>query len=100
MDDLVCECRVDQRHEMLETYCTNCDVILSEDGSREGAIIECTKCGVKLEIVSADPFEVYFPFAKDGEMNGWLIGRGGIGSESTSWDSQRTRRVVEAVTVR
>jgi lysine biosynthesis protein LysW len=99
VDDPARECRGDQRSKRPETHCTNCGAILGEDDPLEGALIECAMCGVKLEIVSANPFEVCFPFEKDWEMNGWLIGRGRTGSESTSWDSQRTRRSIAKAVV-
>ena len=52
---------------MATTYCPNCDTIVSVDNPREGAMITCRECGVKLEITSADPFEVDFPWEEEEE---------------------------------
>jgi lysine biosynthesis protein LysW len=50
---------------MPKTYCPECDAVIKMDNPREGAKIECPECGVKLEIISVDPFEVDFPFDDD-----------------------------------
>jgi len=46
---------------MPKTYCPNCDVVISVDNPREGAMIRCPECDVELEIISTSPFEVDFP---------------------------------------
>ena len=46
---------------MPKTYCPNCDVVISVDNPREGAMIKCPECDVELEIISTSPFEVDFP---------------------------------------
>ncbi len=47
---------------MPETYCPNCDAVISIANPLDGAQIKCPECGVELEIVSRDPFEVDFPY--------------------------------------
>ncbi|MBL7064752.1 MAG: hypothetical protein ISS49_11200 [Anaerolineae bacterium] len=46
---------------MPKTYCPNCDVVISVDNPCEGATVTCRECGVELEIISTNPFEVDFP---------------------------------------
>ncbi len=50
---------------MPEAYCPECDAVIGIENPREGAQIKCPECGVELEIVSSDPFEVDFPHADD-----------------------------------
>ena len=45
---------------MPKAYCPECDAVISIDNPRDGAQIKCPECGVELEIVSSDPFEVDF----------------------------------------
>ena len=45
---------------MPKTRCPNCDSTIKVAKPREGAVITCPGCGVELEIVSSDPFEVDF----------------------------------------
>ena len=46
------------RWSMPRTRCPNCDVVIKKEKPREGALIFCPGCGVELEIVNTDPFEV------------------------------------------
>ena len=46
--------------EMPRTRCPNCDTTIKAEKPREGAIILCPGCGVELEVISTDPFEVDF----------------------------------------
>jgi lysine biosynthesis protein LysW len=48
------------RQEMPKTRCPNCDTVIKAEKPREGAVIVCPGCGVELEIINADPFEVDF----------------------------------------
>ena len=50
---------------MAKTYCPSCDAIVSKDDPKEGAMITCRECGMELEIISTDPFEVDFPLDYD-----------------------------------
>jgi alpha-aminoadipate carrier protein LysW len=50
---------------MAKTYCPNCDAVISMDNPREGTMTTCRECGVELEIISTDPFEVDFPLDYD-----------------------------------
>lgn len=52
---------------MARTYCPECEVVISMDNPREGAMIRCPECGVELEIISTDPFEVDFPLEEEWE---------------------------------
>ena len=45
---------------MPKTHCPNCDSIIKANKLREGAILDCPECGVELEVISVDPFEVDF----------------------------------------
>jgi lysine biosynthesis protein LysW len=45
---------------MPKTRCPNCDVTVKMEEPREGVIIICPGCGVELEVINADPFEVDF----------------------------------------
>lgn len=45
---------------MAKTRCPNCDAIVKMDKPREGTIFTCAGCGVELEVICADPFEVDF----------------------------------------
>ncbi len=53
---------------MPKTRCPNCDTVIKVDKPREGAVIDCPGCGVELEIISADPFEIDFT---DDWQNEW-----------------------------
>ena len=46
--------------KMPKTRCPNCDAVIKMEKPREGAVIICNGCGVELEVVSTDPFEVDF----------------------------------------
>jgi lysine biosynthesis protein LysW len=52
---------------MAKTYCPECDTVISVDDPREGTTITCRECGQKLEIISADPFEVDYPWEEEEE---------------------------------
>lgn len=52
---------------MAKTYCPSCDEAISKDNPKEGTMITCHECGTKLEIISADPFELDFPLDYDDE---------------------------------
>ena len=46
---------------MSKTYCPECDAVISVDNPHDGARIRCPECGVELEVIETDPFEVdYF----------------------------------------
>jgi lysine biosynthesis protein LysW len=45
---------------MPKTHCPNCDAVIKMDRPGEGYIIVCLGCGVELEIVNVDPFELDF----------------------------------------
>jgi lysine biosynthesis protein LysW len=48
------------RLKMPKTRCPNCDITIKMEEPREGIIIICPGCGVELEVINADPFEVDF----------------------------------------
>jgi lysine biosynthesis protein LysW len=50
---------------MPQTYCPSCDAVIRVDRPRLGAEVRCRKCGVKLEVISTRPFEMYFPLDED-----------------------------------
>jgi alpha-aminoadipate carrier protein LysW len=45
---------------MANTRCPNCDAAITIDGPREIDIVICPECGVELEVINTDPFEVDF----------------------------------------
>ena len=49
-----------ERSEMAKTRCPNCNTVVKVDKPRQGAIIICPGCGVELEVIRTDPFEVDF----------------------------------------
>jgi alpha-aminoadipate carrier protein LysW len=50
---------------MSKTYCPECDAVISVAEPREGDLIRCPECGVELEIIDTDPFDVDFPLDDD-----------------------------------
>ena len=54
---------------MPRTYCPECDAAITREYPREGDQFRCFECGVELEVVSADPFEVYFPYDDDWDLD-------------------------------
>lgn len=50
---------------MARTYCPECDAVISVAGPEIGARIRCPECNVELEVISVQPFDVYFPFDED-----------------------------------
>jgi lysine biosynthesis protein LysW len=46
---------------MAKTYCPACDAVINVDNPCEGAMIKCPECGMELETISTNPFEVDFP---------------------------------------
>lgn len=57
-----------ERSKMPKTRCPNCDTAIKIEKPREGAVITCPGCGVELEVITADPFEVDFT---DDWQNEW-----------------------------
>jgi len=45
---------------MHETYCPDCDAVISSENPRVGAMISCRECGTELEIISTNTVEVDF----------------------------------------
>jgi alpha-aminoadipate/glutamate carrier protein LysW len=54
---------------MPKTYCPECDSVVRLENPREGMIFPCPDCGVDLEVVSVDPFDVYFPYEEDDDWD-------------------------------
>ena len=50
---------------MPRTYCPECDAVIAMDNPRDGAQLRCSECGVELEVISTDPFEVFFPYDEE-----------------------------------
>ena len=50
---------------MPRTYCPECDSVIAMDNPRDGAQLRCPECGVELEVISTDPFEVFFPYDEE-----------------------------------
>ena len=50
---------------MPTTYCPECDAVISMDNPRDGAQFRCPECNVELEVISTDPFEVYFTYEEE-----------------------------------
>jgi len=55
---------------MPSACCPQCDAVITVNQPRDGTRIMCPGCNVELEIVSTDPFDVYFPFDHDEDWNG------------------------------
>lgn len=53
---------------MPETYCPNCDATVKVGAPKLDMTVKCGECGVSLEVISTDPFEVDFPLDYD---QGW-----------------------------
>ncbi|RLC67501.1 MAG: hypothetical protein DRI48_02130 [Chloroflexi bacterium] len=56
---------------MAQTNCPECDAVIILDEPREGLIISCPDCGVDLEVIDTDPFEVDLPFDDDWDDDDW-----------------------------
>jgi len=56
---------------MPKVYCPECDAAISIENPGEGAQIKCPECGVELEIISTDPFEVDFTYDDDSDDEGY-----------------------------
>ena len=54
---------------MPKTYCPNCDAVIVMDKPLVGAMTTCRECGVELEIISTNPFEVDFPLDYDDDWD-------------------------------
>ena len=50
---------------MPATYCPECDAVISMDNPQDGAQFRCPECNVELEVISTDPFEVYFTYEEE-----------------------------------
>jgi lysine biosynthesis protein LysW len=50
---------------MPKTYCPECDAVVSLTNPSVGDRLRCQECDVELEVISADPFDVYFPFDEE-----------------------------------
>lgn len=50
---------------MPEAYCPECDATICMDNPRNGIQFKCPECAVELEVISTDPFDVYFVFEGD-----------------------------------
>jgi alpha-aminoadipate carrier protein LysW len=56
---------------MGETYCPECDAVITMNAPQVGAVVHCPGCNVELEVVSIDPLDVYFPFDEDWHDDTW-----------------------------
>lgn len=45
---------------MATTYCPNCDAVITVESPRLGAMVTCPECGVDLEVIGTNEFEVDF----------------------------------------
>jgi lysine biosynthesis protein LysW len=50
---------------MPSAHCPECDAVISVNNPREGDEITCRGCGTDLEVVSARPLEVDYPYDGD-----------------------------------
>ena len=55
---------------MPKTYCPECDAVISVGDPHEGDRISCRECGTKLEVISASPFDVDYPYDDDWDDTG------------------------------
>jgi alpha-aminoadipate carrier protein LysW len=46
-------------------YCPQCDAAISVSAPQDGDRVVCPGCNVELEVISVDPFDVYFPVGYD-----------------------------------
>lgn len=57
---------------MPKTYCPECDAVININNPRDGAQTRCPECGVELEIISSDPFDVDYVYDDDwGDDDDW-----------------------------
>jgi lysine biosynthesis protein LysW len=63
---------------MAKTYCPECDTVITVVDPELGALFKCSECDVELEVISTDPFDVYFYFEEEWD-DGW--------SKDEDWDS-------------
>jgi alpha-aminoadipate carrier protein LysW len=52
---------------MPKTYCPECDTVVGVQNPKMGHLFICPECGTELEVVSLEPFDVYFPSDADWE---------------------------------
>lgn len=50
---------------MAKTYCPECDTVITMGDPELGALFKCPECDAELEVVSTDPFDVYFYFEEE-----------------------------------
>jgi lysine biosynthesis protein LysW len=60
-----------RRRKMAKAYCPECDAVVSVADPEIGTLFTCPECNVELEVISTNPFDVYFPLDEDwGEDQG------------------------------
>jgi len=50
---------------MPKVYCPECDAVIHMDKPELYAQFKCPECAVQLEVISTDPFDVYYAFGED-----------------------------------
>ena len=50
---------------MVRTYCPECDALVGVVDPEIGDRFVCSACNVELQVISIDPFDVYFPYDED-----------------------------------
>lgn len=64
---------------MAKTYCPECDSVITMVDPQYGALFECPDCRVELEVISTDPFDVYFHFDEEWDKD-W--------GDDADWDDE------------
>jgi lysine biosynthesis protein LysW len=63
--------------KMPKAYCPECDAVIRVDHPKLDAQLRCPECKVQLEVISVDPFDVYYAYDSDWDD---------IGYEDADWD--------------
>jgi lysine biosynthesis protein LysW len=50
---------------MPKAYCPECDAVIRVDEPELDAQLKCPECRVQLEVISIDPFDVYYAYDED-----------------------------------
>ncbi len=70
---------------MPKTYCPSCDAEIAEGDPRLGALVTCSECGERLEIISVKPFEVDYPLDEEWDEPEWEEERESSQDEEGDW---------------
>lgn len=65
---------------MAKAYCPECDAVIGLQNPKVGYLFKCPECDVELEVISIDPFDVYFPYDESWDQEE---------DREKSWDDDR-----------